>query len=83
MLFRSSVFSECPVSIPAGVFEEIEMTLLKFIWTFKGSTVGQTNLKKKKKNTKLEDLYHQMSGVWTAQQSKGAEHGAQKELAGS
>ena len=62
------------------------MTLLKFIWTFKGSTVGQTNLKKKtkkQKNTKLEDLYHQMSGVWTAQQSKGAEHGAQKELAGS
>ena len=39
--------------------------------------------KNKKKNTKLEDLYHQMSGVWTAQQSKGAEHGAQKELAGS
>ena len=28
------------------------MTLLKFIWTFKGSTVGQTNLKKKKTKKK-------------------------------
>ena len=30
------------------------MTLLKFIWTFKGSTVGQTNHKKKKTKKKTQ-----------------------------
>lgn len=85
------MFSDYPVSIPAGVSEEIGMTLLKFIWTFKGSTVGQTNLKKPKTQSwrtytnRCQSFDKSTVGKtgWDGTIVKGTRTQAQKELEGS